>query len=139
MRKLFLLTGLVGTLAIAYGADQLLRSSRELLSRTFDRNLAVWPAVLLNLFLAAVVLLLYQVAVVRQRTSKLVLLCFIVAGLALLISGTPPVMGFLVALGPVRVSPVAPDSLLFHVAAFVTVTGFWGLTGRLWQLNRSST
>ncbi|MCL4487256.1 MAG: hypothetical protein M1570_03900 [Chloroflexi bacterium] len=131
MRKLVLLIGLVLTLAIAYGADQALGLSRERAAQTFDRNLTVWPAIPVNLVVAVAVLLLCQTAVLSRWRSKLVLLCFILVGLGLLISGTPPIMGSLGALHQIRVSPVAPDSLLFHVAAFVTVTGFWGLMGLL--------
>lgn len=135
MNDLFLVITMMATLMLAWGGDQLLEWFRQIAGKTFDPIPGLWLAIVFNLALAGMLLAVTWLTLVKNQRS--VWLSVVFASLGLLVLVSLPLMqlfGFM----PVFLSdllrpflPPAPNSLLFHAAAFIAVLGMSSLFNRL--------
>ncbi len=124
---------MIAVLVIAYASDSVRNLLRTIAGETFSSSVilqSLWIAVAANLILAACILTLAWFVCIRSRRDKILSALFLIVGLFLLLS---PSLSLLLApfiRWPLPFGFPLPDSLLFHVAAFVVAIGIANLIVR---------
>lgn len=124
------LTGMVGTLVIAYGLDRWLEVQKKMAARTLSFMPHYWLWVGANLLIAGSLLGLSWLVIFRGDRSKLVASILLIVGslLALCPALTVTAYSAFSVSEPMRLfAYLLPDSLLAHSGAFLAVIGLVSL------------
>jgi hypothetical protein len=120
---------MLGTLALAYGLDLVVMSTRPSVAGTTSPNTYMWALAGARVVLAGAILLLTYTTYPMPRQTRALSLSFLVIGLLLLVTQIPPFLGLYDVL-PQWLFPIyrlRTDSAFTFAATYVAVLGLFGL------------